>query len=61
MNKENKIEKAKWALYRAVGEAKPERVTRAKWVLYGAIGISSLLLFGCDGPQYPKIPRSYGD
>ena len=55
------LNKVNWVLHRAVAEAKPEKLAKAKWVLYGAVAISSVLLFGCDGPQYPKIPRNLGD
>jgi hypothetical protein len=51
------IDKVNWALHRA----KTEKLGKAKWVLYGAVGISSLLLLGCDGPQFPKFPKGYGD
>ena len=57
MKKQSTIDKVNWALHRA----KTEKLGKAKWVLYGAVGISSLLLLGCEGPQFPKIPRSYGD
>ena len=55
-----KIDKVKWALYRAV-EPTPERMQKAKWAMYGAASLTTVLLFAADGPNYPKIPRSYGD
>jgi hypothetical protein len=59
--KPSKIDNVKWALHRAVVEAKPERLAKAKWVIYGAVGLSTLLLFGCDTPEYPKLPKALGD
>jgi hypothetical protein len=61
--KPSKIDKTKWALYRMVAGVKPEKLTKAKWVVYGAVAVSSLLLFAADptGPEYPKVPKSYGD
>ena len=56
------IDKVKWALYRTVTEAKPEKRAKAKWVVYGAVALSTVLLVACDcGNNSPKFPRAAGD
>jgi hypothetical protein len=59
--KPSNIDKVKWALYRTATAVRPEKLAKAKWVVYSAVAISSVILFACDAPTYPKVPRNQGD
>jgi hypothetical protein len=59
MDKPKMLDKVRYALYRTIDTA-PTKLAKAKWIVYGAVAVTTTLMFA-DGPDYPKIPKGYGD